>query len=126
MIKRIFIAGALLCMLGVVFGAFGAHGLRGKVTAGDLENWKTAVEYQIFHGLGLLFLSHAKLSGKTLNTVFSAFLFGVILFSGSLYFLSTRSLTGFPASILGPLTPLGGLLLIIGWGVLIAGAIRAQ
>lgn len=124
--KRIFITGAFLCLLAVVLGAFGAHGLRDKIEQLSLENWKTAVQYQFFHALAILFLSIGAAYFKTVNTAFWLFLAGIILFSGSLYLLSTRSLTQISGGILGPLTPIGGLLLISGWAVLIVGAIKSK
>ncbi len=114
--KRIVVIASFLGMLAVILGAFGAHGLRDKITTTDLANWKTAVDYQFYHVLTLLFLSQVYKIGNQLITIsFYAFTAGIILFSGSLYLLSTRSLLGLNASFLGPVTPVGGLLLIIGW-----------
>jgi uncharacterized membrane protein YgdD (TMEM256/DUF423 family) len=124
--KRIFIVGAVLCMLAVVLGAFGAHGLKEKIQPGDLENWKTGVQYQFFHALALVVLSHIELPEQRVKASFWTFLFGIILFSGSLYLLSTRSLTGLSGIALGPLTPIGGLLLIAGWAALILGAAKIK
>ena len=124
--KRTFITGAFLCLLAVVFGAFGAHGLRDEIEPSSLENWKTAVQYQFFHALALLLISNISGVLRFVNIIFCLFLSGIILFSGSLYLLSTRNLTGISGSFLGPLTPLGGLLLIAGWGVAIAGALKSK
>ena len=124
--KRTFITGAFLCLLAVFFGAFGAHGLRDEIEPSSLENWKTAVQYQFFHALALLLISNISGVLRFVNIIFCLFLSGIILFSGSLYLLSTRNLTGISGSFLGPLTPLGGLLLIAGWGVAIAGALKSK
>ncbi len=124
--KRIFVTGAVLCLLAVVLGAFGAHALKSRVELSDLENWKTAVQYQFFHALALIFLSNTKLPAGLAGSSSWIFLAGVILFSGSLYLLSTRSISGISAGILGPLTPIGGLFLIAGWVMLIIGAVKIK
>lgn len=120
--KRIIIIAALFGMLAVVLGAFGAHGLRDRITPTELDNWKTAVNYQFYHTFALLFLSLvAKTSSRLVTFSFIAFSLGIIFFSGSLYLLSTRSITGFYWPLLGPITPIGGLFLILGWlGLLFA------
>jgi uncharacterized membrane protein YgdD (TMEM256/DUF423 family) len=114
--KRIILTASVLGMIAVILGAFGAHGLKGRVTDVELDNWKTAVNYQFYHVLALLFLSgFEKQRSSLINIAFYAFTLGIILFSGSLYLLSTRSVTGFYWSALGPITPIGGILLIFGW-----------
>ncbi len=98
----------LLGGLAVILGAFGAHALKNTLSAPDLEVWKTAVLYHFLHTLAL----GAFRPGRWPSMFFLA---GIGLFSGSLYLLSTSSLHGMPVSWLGPVTPLGGLLLIAGW-----------
>ncbi len=117
----------MLGMLAVILGAFGAHGLKDRISAYDLENWKTAVSYQFFHVLALLFL--ATMSGYRQSYVtfaFYAFVIGIVLFSGSLYLLSTKAITGVRWKILGPVTPIGGLMFILGWGSILLGAIKGK
>lgn len=94
---------------GVLLGAFGAHGLRERLTAEQLGSWETAVTYQLMHTVVLLSL--ALLAG-TRSVLLPALLFsaGIVLFSGSIYVL----VLGGPR-FLGPVTPLGGLCLIAGW-----------
>ncbi|WP_028561980.1 DUF423 domain-containing protein [Paenibacillus pinihumi] len=114
--------GAIYALLGVALGAFGAHGLEGKITERMLEVYETGVRYQMYHALGLLLigavadrLGHTGLvawAGRLLQA-------GIIIFSGSLYVLS---LTGFTK--LGIVTPLGGVAFIAGWGLLIAAALK--
>lgn len=120
--------GALVLLLAVLFGAFGAHGLEPRVTPKALAQWKTAVEYQFYHGLGLVLLSvlSAHLQPRTVRMVHGLFLTGIGLFCGSIYLLSTRELLGTQAlgPILGPITPLGGLLFMAGWGLLFITALR--
>lgn len=115
--KRIILTAAVFGFLAVILGAFGAHGLEGKITDKQVDNWSTAVDYHFYHTLALLFLStFSRAKNDFIRVSFICFTAGIILFSGSLYLLSTLELTGLlkPAT-LGPITPIGGLLLIIGW-----------
>jgi uncharacterized membrane protein YgdD (TMEM256/DUF423 family) len=126
--RRTLALAAFICLLAVGLGAFGAHGLRPRITPEALANWHTGVLYQFIHGLGLLFLSLAggHLGMGRLRLVRSLFMGGVVFFSGSLYLLSTRDLLGSQAltPVLGPITPLGGLLYMGGWTVLLVSALR--
>jgi uncharacterized membrane protein YgdD (TMEM256/DUF423 family) len=114
--KKIIAVGALLTGLAVVLGAFGAHALKGELLAnGKLETYKTAVDYHFIHGLALIvsgLMAEMKLIRSGLIT---AWLFGIglLLFSGSLYLLSISGI-----SILGAITPFGGLAFIAGWIIL--------
>jgi uncharacterized membrane protein YgdD (TMEM256/DUF423 family) len=106
--------GASSMALAVVLGAFGAHALKERLAAaGQLENWRTAVLYQALHALGLiaLGLAPARLAPAAVGWLF---LFGTVCFSGSIYGLALEG----PKAVLGPMTPLGGLLLIAGWCLL--------
>lgn len=111
-------AAAALGSSGVGLGAFGAHGLKFKLEAKatGLENWKTAVTYQLFHAaaiLALASLSSSKRSlGSSLEKSGKMMLVGTFLFSGSIYCLS---LDVGPRKLLGPTTPIGGLIMIGGW-----------
>lgn len=124
--KRIILTAAFFGTWAVILGAFGAHGLEGKISARSVENWHTAVDYQMYHTLALLFLStfsRARIS--IINGAYIAFVLGIVFFSGSLYLLSTRTLTGIGFThILGPITPLGGLSFIVGWICLFFAALR--
>jgi uncharacterized membrane protein YgdD (TMEM256/DUF423 family) len=117
--KKLYIAACILLAIAVINGAFGAHLLKALLDPAKLQAWQTAVLYQFIHALGILFLA-----GKAGNTHFHSgrikiagnlLLFGVILFSGSLYFLTTQNLLGLNLGFLGPITPIGGLLFIGGW-----------
>ncbi|HMI05596.1 MAG TPA: DUF423 domain-containing protein [Pedobacter sp.] len=114
--KRILITASLLGAIAVILGAFGAHGLKKAVGAGDLEIWAKGVEYQFYHVFALLFLARFKIGNRLVKLSYGFFTFGILLFSGSLYLLATRSLlnAGF-VDYIGPVTPIGGLLLILGW-----------
>lgn len=115
--KRIILTAAVFGFLAVILGAFGAHGLEGKITDKQADNWSTAVDYHFYHTLALLFLStFSRAKNDFIRVSFICFTAGIVLFSGSLYLLSTLELTGLlKPAILGPITPIGGLLLIIGW-----------
>ena len=108
--------------LAVTLGAFGAHGLRGKIEPRLMETFQTAGEYQMIHSVALLMvalmISHF---GRTLALDISiyAFIGGIILFSGSLYGLALTELRW-----LGPVTPLGGLFFIAGWLALAVGGLQ--
>src|ERR1700743_2593685 len=112
--RQIIITASLLGMLAVITGAFGAHGLKGLLTAQQLEVWHTAVQYQFYHVFALLFLStFNRFRNRLVNVTYYLFTLGIVFFSGSLYLLACRDLLGWGwINIMGPITPLGGLLFI--------------
>ena len=116
-----FAFGSASSLLGVVFGAFGAHALKSKLSPDMLETFEVAVRYQIYHGLGLIAAAWAVSQWQNQLTAASGWFFfaGILIFSGSLYVLS---FTGF--RWLGAITPIGGLAFIVGWGCLTIAAIR--
>lgn len=120
--------GALLLLIAVAAGAFGAHGLRARLAPEALAQWHTAVEYQFYHGLGILLVAalSERLGPGSVRWASRLFLSGTLLFSGSIYLLSTSELTGFHGigTVLGPITPVGGLLLMGGWATLLISAVR--
>lgn len=125
--KQIVITASVFGILAVVFGAFGAHGLQAKISLFELDIWKTAVQYQFYHVFALLFLSLIpSAKAKLLNWAYWCFTIGILLFSGSLYLLSTRNITGLPVAFLGPVTPIGGVFFIIGWASLLFSAIKSK
>ncbi len=108
-------------LLGVIVGAFGAHALRARLTPELMAVWHTAVEYQFYHALalgltGLLLRGH---SSRVLEFAGGCFALGVLLFSGSLYVLILSGVKQ-----LGAITPFGGLLLMVGWTLLLIAALR--
>lgn len=120
--KLFIIFGAINAFLAVALGAFGAHGLEGKLEPKYMANWQTAVNYQMFHAIGLLAIGI--LTGKLpANGLISAsgwfVLSGIILFSGSLYMLSLTKV-----SILGAITPFGGVSFLIGWVLVMIAAVK--
>jgi len=118
----------------VGLGALGAHFLKSKmhlglITADQLSAFDTATKYQLFHAIVLLIISllSEDKSSKWLKMSISFFILGILLFCFSIYFLSTRSISGFQhLSFLGPVTPVGGLLLIIGWILIGVHAVKAN
>ncbi len=103
----------------VILGAFGAHALKEKLNIQQLQVFETAVRYQFYHAFALLVLGLLadKFNVPALNYSAWFFTLGILLFSGSLYLLSTIDINGLIGikKILGPITPLGGLLFILGW-----------
>jgi uncharacterized membrane protein YgdD (TMEM256/DUF423 family) len=124
--RQIIITAAILGMLGVIAGAFAAHGLKQYLTPQQLEIWHTGVQYQFYHVFALLFLSvTTRFTDKQINITYYLFLFGIIFFSGSLYLLACRELLGWSwLIVMGPITPIGGLLFIAGWATLALAAFR--
>ena len=103
-------------LLAVAIGAFGAHGLKDKLSSlGTGETFETAVKYHFYHALGLFVIAWASSQWQSINfnSITYMFISGILVFSGSLYVLS---LTGI--KWLGAITPIGGLLFIIGWGLM--------
>lgn len=117
--RKIVLTGTLLGGLSVILGAFGAHALKKVLTVDELTSFETGVRYQMYHALFLLFVgTTALVSEKSKETLFYLVLSGIVFFSGSIYLLATRSITGVNFKFLGPVTPLGGLLLISAWVLL--------
>ncbi|MFB6273807.1 MAG: DUF423 domain-containing protein [Salinibacter sp.] len=112
--------GALAAGLGVALGAFGAHGLEGRVLPDRLETFRTGVEYQMYHALALLAVGWAAAQGwaPLCHWAGYCFLAGIVIFSGSLYLLVLTD-----TSWLGAVTPLGGVAFIMGWALLAWAAI---
>ena len=118
--KKILSKANILGMIAIILGAFGAHALKKVLSIEQLSTFETGVRYQMYHALFLLFLGLMKdITQKAKRTIYFLVLFGVILFSGSIYLLATNDLTSFDFKIIGFVTPIGGLLLILGWGVLL-------
>jgi len=117
--KTIFSTACFLGMLTIVLGAFGAHGLEKLVKADALAVFETGVHYQMYHVFLLFILGLLPgLSVGTKRIVFFLIVIGVVLFSFSLYLLAINDLVGFDFKKIGFLTPIGGTLQIIAWGIL--------
>lgn len=120
------ITGAFFMLTAVMLGAFGAHGLKEIVSPENIITFKTGVFYQFVHALSILILVLMSQVFKISQLKYSIWFFtvGIIFFSGSLYLLSINSLLNLNTSIIGPITPLGGLLFIIGWILVIIFTIK--
>jgi len=108
--------GSLSALLAVAAGAFGAHALKDRLSPESLNAYEVAVRYQMYHSLALLLVGILSMfpdTNRWLNWAGSAFLLGIILFSGSLYALSLLGARG-----LGAVTPIGGLAFLVGWAAL--------
>lgn len=117
--RKITGVAALMGMTAIILGAFGAHALKKYLSIDQLTSFETGVKYQMYHALFLMFVGMNSLIGeKAKKTIFRLIIFGVIFFSGSIYLLSTKPLIGIDFSHIGFITPIGGALLIAGWGVL--------
>ena len=115
--KQIILTASLFGVLAVIAGAFGAHALKSVLNPAQLDVWHTAVQYQFYHALALLFLSSlTRFKNNMVLTTYYLFTFGIVLFSGSLYLLACRDVLGWSwLPMVGPVTPIGGLLFIAGW-----------
>ncbi|WP_316798287.1 DUF423 domain-containing protein [Pedobacter frigidisoli] len=124
--KRIILTASFFGFVAVLLGAFGAHGLKALIDGPALEIWQKGVDYQFYHTFALLYLStFARYRNKLINIAYFCFTFGVILFSGSLYLLATRSILKLDfVNLIGPVTPIGGLLFVLGWVMLFFAAFK--
>lgn len=117
--KTIFLTGILFGLLAVVLGAFGAHGLESKLSVESIQTFETGVRYQMYHALFLMVLGSLKqLPDMSKKLIYYFTVGGIVLFSFSIYFLATNVLTAFDFKTIGFITPIGGVLLILGWVLL--------
>lgn len=123
MTKSFALIGALAALCSVIFGAFGAHALKSVLSAAQLTAYHTAVDYQFYHALALLLLVAVRniISERLLLLCGVFFTVGIVFFSGSIYLLTLLEWR-----FVGPVTPLGGLCFMMGWGCLIAGIVKGQ
>jgi uncharacterized membrane protein YgdD (TMEM256/DUF423 family) len=127
MTKKITALASLLGILAIVLGAFGAHALKKIVSLEQLSTFETGVKYQMYHALFLLFVGTTTfINDKVKNTILILSLVGIIFFSGSIYLLSTMSITGINFKAIGIFTPIGGVFLISSWGVLLYNSINKK
>ena len=117
--KKITAIAAFLGMVAIILGAFGAHALKKVLTPEQLISFETGVRYQMYQAFFLFFLATQNdILEKTKKTIFTLILSGTLFFSGSIYLLSTTGITGVNFKPIGFITPIGGLILIIAWGIL--------
>ena len=113
----ILVTAAIFGMLSVIFGAFGAHALKKILSTDQLQSFEVGVKYQMYHAIVLLALGLQ--SNFTTAAVYWCFTIGIILFSFSIYGLVLSDAKGKKLRFLGPITPIGGLLLVSGWILLL-------
>tara|TARA_B100000579_G_C22720342_1_gene799065 strand:- start:345 stop:722 length:378 start_codon:yes stop_codon:yes gene_type:complete len=111
--RKYILAGGSFALLAVVLGAFASHALKAYFSTEVLASFQTGIRYMMYHGLALLIFSQLPLARNPL--IFRLFVWGVVLFSFSIFVLCLGKLTSFDFSFLAPITPLGGSLLILGW-----------
>tara|TARA_B100000767_G_scaffold269263_1_gene290824 strand:+ start:18404 stop:18793 length:390 start_codon:yes stop_codon:yes gene_type:complete len=115
----IVIASGLL-MFALSLGALGSHFLKFRLSQDALNSFEIGVRYLVYQGLAILVLnSYSKIDSEIKHIFVKLSLAGILLFSGSIFMLSTQELHGWPVKYLGPITPLGGILLISAWGYLV-------
>lgn len=128
--KRWAIAGFVLLILAIMLGAFGAHALKQIVHDPEkLQSFETGVRYQLFHGLACLAMVYIAHRFQLKNaTSFKLILLGIIFFSGSIYLLTLGNIleTDSIKKIVGPITPIGGVLLILGWTMTLIQVLRSK
>lgn len=125
--RKIILVASVFGLLAIVFGAFGAHALKALLNENQLVSFETGVRYQMYHVLFLLWLGTTSLvAEKAKKVIFYLVLTGVLLFSGSIYLLATNDLTSVNFSFLGPVTPVGGLSLMLAWVVLFLNIFRQK
>ncbi len=115
------IYGSLLGGIAVILGALGAHALEDLISVSQLDSFNTGVRYQMYHAILLVSLGMSSLvETKALKAIINLLIIGTLIFSFSIYLLSTKSISGLNLGfILGPITPIGGLFLITAWGLLV-------
>ncbi|WP_139491860.1 DUF423 domain-containing protein [Brevibacillus dissolubilis] len=122
MAKLFIFLGSIMGFLSVALGAFGAHGLRDRVTEKLLMNWNTGAQYHMYHAIAMVLvgiLAMKLANSAQLNWAGWSFFVGILLFSGSLYAMALTGITK-----LGAITPLGGLAFLIGWALVAIAALR--
>ncbi|MGZ3873077.1 MAG: DUF423 domain-containing protein [Mucilaginibacter sp.] len=115
--KKIFVTAAAFGALAVIAGAFGSHALQARFSPRDMQVWNTAVQYQFYHVFALVALAAlSRYRTRLVRDCYYLFTLGIVFFCGSLYLLASRELLGWDwLNVIGPVTPLGGLLFIGGW-----------
>jgi uncharacterized membrane protein YgdD (TMEM256/DUF423 family) len=125
--RKIILTAAILGMTAIILGAFGAHALKEILSLQQLNTFETGIKYQMYHAIFLLFIgTNQNISEKAKKRILYLIITGVLFFSGSIYLLATKDLTGFDFKLIGLVTPVGGLLLIISWLLLFVDFFRKK
>jgi len=118
--KIILVSATILGILAIVLGAFGAHGLKALISSESLQSFETGVRYQMYHAILLLFIGTSTIfNSKTKKLLFYTIVVGLLFFSGSIYGLATNELSSFDFKRIAFVTPIGGLILIISWVIML-------
>jgi len=123
-VKKAKIFGTLFVLISVTFGALNTHYLKSILPKIALDSIDVSLRYMMYHGLGLLIISILPIKKK--RYIFNLFIVGTLLFSLSILILSFQSISKSNLGWLGPLTPMGGILLIGGWIILLYSFIREK
>lgn len=125
--KFILVTASILGMLAIILGAFASHGLKGLISVESLQTFETGVRYQMYHAIVLLFIGTTSVFNlKTKQLLYYLIIIGILFFSGSIFGLSTNDLTGFNFKIIGFITPIGGVLLIISWAIMLINFLKIR
>lgn len=125
--KTILVTGSILGIIGIILGAFASHGLKNLISAESIQTFETGVKYQMYHALFLLVVgSMNAIQLKFKKIIFYLTLAGILFFSGSIYGLATNSISSFDFRTIGFITPIGGLLLITSWTVLLINFLKLK
>lgn len=115
--RKYVLTGGSFALLALVLGAFASHALKAHFSTEVLQSFQTGIRYMMYHGLALMIFSQISWARNPL--IFRLFFWGIVLFSFSIFILCFGKLTPFDFSWLGPVTPIGGSLLILGWALLL-------
>lgn len=130
MAKNVIGTAALIGAIGIILGAFGAHGLKNIVLESQVATFEIGVRYQIYHSLFLLVVGLCGLIGlfsdRVVKNVTILVIIGVLFFSGSIYLLTFKDLIDIKLAFIGPITPIGGVFLISAWLVVVFQAFKAK
>lgn len=125
--KKLLVAGLIFGVLSVILGAFAAHALEKRIDDAAILTFETGVRYQMYHALLMLLLGGTSVvTKKTKAIIFSLIIAGLLFFSGSIYGLATNNLTSFDFKSIALLTPIGGLLLVLAWLVLLINIFKTK
>tara|TARA_A200000113_G_scaffold175402_1_gene160563 strand:- start:1384 stop:1770 length:387 start_codon:yes stop_codon:yes gene_type:complete len=118
--RKIRLFGSLFMVFGILLGALGSHYFKRILSVEGLESFKVGLRYLIYHGLGLLLLSGMGFKNlKEKKRIFYLMLWGTLIFSGSIFLLSFKNFLPFSITFLGPITPVGGIALILAWSLMV-------
>lgn len=125
--RTILITAAILGIIAIALGAFGAHGLKQLISVDAQQTFETGVRYQMYHAITLLFVGGTShISQKSKKAIYFLILIGILFFSGSIYGLATMEITQINFKSIGFVTPIGGLLLLSAWVVMLVGYMRLK